>query len=98
MSKKTNITMTFNKTQIDMFDFVMHTINNDSLTRTGYLLGAIRSDLKEYLGLPEDISFNDEQLYTLAHEKNKANIINLLGQEKYDELIEEIEDEKGDEI
>lgn len=97
MSKKTNMTITFNETQMDMFDFALQIVNHNMLNRTSYLLSAIRQDIKDYLDLPDDISLPDEQLIKLASKRNEGNIKSIVGEENYEILLKEMKErEKGE--
>lgn len=97
MSKKTNMTITFNETQMEMFDFVLQIVNHNMYNRTSYLLGSIRQEIKGFIGLPDDISLPDEQLISLAVKRNEDNIKSIVGKENYEILLKEMKErEKGE--
>lgn len=93
MSKKTNMTISFNDAQMDLFDFVLTNLNHGVYNRTSYLLNTVRQEVREFLGLPHDVSLSDDQILILAINQNESNIKNVVGEKNYNVLIEK----KGDE-
>lgn len=93
MSKKTNMTISFNDSQMDLFDFVLTNLNHGVYNRTSYLLNTVRQEVREFLGLPHDVSLSDDQILILAINQNESNIKNVVGEKNYNVLIEK----KGDE-
>lgn len=92
--KKTNVTIALNNDQLDMLDFVLTILNHGMHSRTSYLLSNIRNDIKGYLGFNEEVSLPDDQLLDLAVKRNENIIKSLIGEENYNQLIDE---NKGDE-
>lgn len=86
-NKKTNMTIAFNQDQMDLFDFALVHCGNGVYNRTTFLLEAVRDVVKGYLGLPYDLVLDDDELYQMALDENKRRVINIIGQEKYDEFI-----------
>ena len=92
MDKKTNMTISFNQTQMDMFDFTLEIIKHSMHNRTSYLLSCIREDLKNFLDLPDEVALPDEQLLELAIQRNENNIKAIIGEENYKKLYDKEED------
>lgn len=92
MSKKTNMTISFDDAQMDLFDFVLTNINHGVYNRTSYLLNSVREEVRRFLDLPSNISLSDEQLLLLAIERNEENIKSIVGEKNYNSFIEK----KGD--
>lgn len=93
-NKKTNMTIAFNQDQMDLFDFALNHYGDGVYNRTTFLLDAVRNAVKGYMSLPSDLVLDDDELYQMAVDENKRRIINILGQEKYDEFIKKEGDEQ----
>lgn len=86
-NKKTNMTIAFNQDQMNLFDFALVHYRNGVYNRTTFLLDAVRDAVKGYIGLPTDLALDDDELYQMAIDKKRNNLISILGKENYEEFI-----------
>ena len=92
MSKKpilrTNLTVSMNEMQRDMLDFAVTVIHHDRYSNAALIVELIRNNLKNYVGLGiEDIALSDEEILDMAIEKNNLSIKAVLGEEKFNQLM-----------
>lgn len=87
-NRKTNTTMAFTNAQYEMFDFVIQVIHHDMATKTSFVVDALRNEIKNYLGIKDELSVPDERLIEVAMNKHEALIKSLMGEENWNKFKE----------
>ena len=89
--KRPVLQVAMTETQMDLLDVVLKIIHHDRYTKTSYVLEAIRRDAKGFISIPEEIALTDEELCNLVIKENEDKIKNVIGHEKYNELLKQRE-------
>ena len=93
MANKTNITLKISQAEKEMLDFIL---DREPYTQTHLLLSGAYSWAHDFLGLPDDINISADKLVELMKEESKRKYISLLGQETYEKLIAQPDQEEED--